>query len=369
MDLMNLRKTLKKYDILFSTFRKITDSAYRQNYWDYLSNSKVKPGKTIKKELSLIKDYWGCDPMIYFKYRLFEKDLTDEQLLDYIPPYYFYNIYLPGVYPDGKAFEIAKSKIRQNDFFALKGIDSPLKIAKVQSGVVYDNSGQSCTFERFVSLLKESDAKTFFMKPDDGRGGTGITRIEKNEGKISVGNNILDKQLFIKLTGKSDFIIQEGIVQRADFMSIYPHSVNTLRTVTQNFDGNPKIIAVVLRMGRNGLFVDNASTGGIFAFIDHETGLLSAEAHGLYDKKSYKIHPDTGFRFEGYRIPGWENIRQSILSVAALTPELPDVAWDITVTEQGIKVVEMNLYYGIDLLQRSFGGMRRRLNVTPPVIV
>lgn len=368
MDLMNLRKTLKKYDILFSTFRKITDRAYRQNYWDYLKNRKVKPGKIRKKELSLIKNYWGCDPMIYYKYRLFEKDLTNEQILDYIPPYFFYNIYIPAVYHDGKAFDIAKSKIRQNDFFASKGIDTPLKIASILSGSIYDRNGQTCNFDNLISFLEESDAENFFMKPDDGRGGRGISRIEKRNGKIMVEDNILDEQLLHRLTGKTNFIIQEGIVQRADFMNIYPHSVNTLRTVTQNFNGVPKIIAVVLRMGRNGLFVDNASSGGIFAFIDNETGLMSPEAQGLFDMKSYKTHPDTGFRFEGYTIPGWENIRQSILKIAASTPELPDVAWDITVTDKGIKVVEINLFYGIDLLQRSFGGMRRKLNVTPSVI-
>lgn len=368
MRLDYLRRALKKYDILFSTYRKLADKTYRINYIDYLRNKPLKSRETIRKEISMIRSYWNCDPMIYYKYRLYEKNLTGEELLDYIPPYFFYNVYIPSLYNEGDAMKIADSKIRQNDFFVSHDIPAPAKIATVISGQLSGRHGESSDFGNLLKDIRESAADLFFMKPDNGRGGKGIFRIEKRSGDILINGRTLEEKLFKTLVRNKDMIIQEGIVQRRDLMDIYPYSVNTLRTVTQNFNGNVKIIAVVLRMGRGGSYVDNISSGGIFAYIDIETGMLSPVARDLYDNEGYTAHPDTGFVFKGYKIPGWEEIKQSITGVAASAPELPDVAWDITLTDEGIKIIEINLYYGIDTLQRSFGGMRRKLNITPSVM-
>ncbi|HEX2920171.1 MAG TPA: sugar-transfer associated ATP-grasp domain-containing protein, partial [Bacteroidales bacterium] len=318
-----------------------------------------------KKELSLIRNYWDCDPMIYYMYRLFDRTLSEEELLDYIPPYFFYNKYLPSIYSDGKAFELASSKNKQHDFFNSKQINTPVRIAYVISGKLYDNKNGQSDFEKLVLDINNSDSRVFFMKPDDGRGGQGIFRIEKKSGKLFINSHVLTRKMFLSIIKNKNLIIQEGIIQRKDFMEIYSYSVNTLRTVTQNFNNCTRIIAVVLRMGRKGLFVDNISSGGIFVLVDHETGLLSPLAQGWLDKRKFEAHPDTGFRFDGYKIEGWDKIKESIIKMASSAPELPDIAWDVTVTDKGTMAIELNLNYGIDSLQRCIGGMRRKLNVKP----
>ena len=119
MKLIDVRGTLKRNRIVFSTYKKFTDNDYRSNLIDYLMKKDVKKRKTIKEEISLIKGYWRCDPMYYYRYRLYEKELTTEELLDYVPPYYFYNFYMPSMYDDSRR-NIADSKIRVHEFFVSK---------------------------------------------------------------------------------------------------------------------------------------------------------------------------------------------------------------------------------------------------------
>ena len=51
----------------------------------------------IRKEIKLCKDFWGCYPFHYFRYKLYEKnrEMTETELLDYVPEFFFYELFLP----------------------------------------------------------------------------------------------------------------------------------------------------------------------------------------------------------------------------------------------------------------------------------
>lgn len=362
MPYTNFRSAMKKNSLVFFTYKKLTDNFYRLAVTDYLIHNKAKTRDIIRDELDLIRRYWNCDPMHYYSYRLFEKQLSQEELLDYVPPYLFYNFYVPSIYDD-VMIRKAASKININEYFISRGISTPDEVAVIIKGRII-KGGVEISYGSFTDILKNSRAGKFFMKPDLGKGGKGIQLIEKAGKALLINKKELSEKVFRELAGKNDFIVQESLVQRKDIAEIYPGSVNTLRVITQNFNSAPRIPVITLRMGRNGAFVDNCSSGGISLGVDPETGQLDKYAIDTDNNVKFDSHPDTGIRFEGFIIKDWQKIRNRILEFAQRTSEFPDVGWDIAIVENGITAIEFNLNYGLDM-QGVVGGMRRLLNIDP----
>lgn len=363
MKITEIRAGLKKNSLVFFTYKKLTDDLYRSGYADYILKKQVKSKEIIREELGLMEEYWRCDPMAYFRYRLYEKKLSREELLDYIPPYYFYNYYVPSIYSEQKIRDAA-SKILMNDYLTSRQVNVPVLVAIVTAGKIL-SAGKQTGYNGLIRKLRKSDSAVFFMKPEIGRGGKGIFRIEKIGMEFFINDEIMSHEYFMKLTVKQNYIIQEGVIQRSDLMKIYPFSVNTIRILTQNFDNNPVISAAVFRVGRRGTFVDNASSGGISMNVDLETGKIASHAMDIENNIKFERHPDTGFSFEGFAFAGWQEICREILCFASKTPEFPEIGWDIAITQDGIKAIEINLNYGIDLHQGIGAGLRRKLNIVP----
>ncbi len=77
---------------------------------------------------------------------------------------------------------------------------------------------------------------------------------------------------------KRNYIIQTGVKQAAALNEIYPDSINTFRIITENFSGQPRIVAALLRIGQSGSYVDNFTQGGIALGIDLESGQALKQA-------------------------------------------------------------------------------------------
>lgn len=365
MKISDLKQRLKKNKLLFFTYKKLTDRDYLSNYKDYLISSNSKPIDVVEKEMAQIREFWKCDPMHYYRYRLYEKALSYEELIDYIPSYYFYNYHMHSLYGNHD-MPVTESKIRLAEYFAEKKIVTAVPVAVLKKGkILTPVSGAEMTFSELIRAFLFSGSDKFFVKPDRGRGGKGIFTIIRIWGRVYVGNQALNERLFEEKFNNGDFIIQESLIQRSDISSINPTSVNTLRVITQFVAGSYRISAVVLRIGRNNSFVDNSSQGGISVNIDIETGKFSPYAFTEHTTERLEKHPDTGFIFDGFVLKGWDKIKNDILEYASRTPEFPELGWDIAILEDGIAVIELNINYGIDHLQCCIGGMRRKLNINP----
>ncbi len=353
---------LKRNKIIFFSYRKWTSKFYKESIKEFNNNNFQKTQKQIKDELKLIEEYWGCDPMHYFRYRLFIKDLTKEELLDYIPPYYFYNNYLKYIY-NNMDLKMYESKIFLGDLFKEKDIKTPRTIAIVKKKILYNSKGQIIDFNMLIDILSQSKEQKFFLKPDNGKGGKGIKIIIGKIDNYFVKDNVSKKKFIKKILMKNDCIIQEAIIQRKDISKINNSSVNTLRIITQNRDKKIMMPVAVMRMGRKESFVDNSAQGGISIDINTNTGYLNDIAYEEYGCKSFKQHPDSNFVFKGFCISGWSAIKNKVLKYANKIPELEEIAWDIAIGVDDIYVIEVNINYGIDHLQCTAGGMRRVLGL------
>ena len=202
-------------------------------------------------------------------------------------------------------------------------------------------------FHRDVLLIQEvSDKESFLaflrkhnpclLKPLQLSGGKGIELVEYSSDETA--EELLTTQL-----NKGSFLMEEIIQQDPDMAKFHPQSVNTIRYTTFFHRGKLTRIQAVFRVGIGSSFVDNASSGGIYALVDTETGTILTPARSWNDcNKRYITHPDTGVLFPGTVIPKWDELNQILEKVVRVLPEQKQVGWDFALSNKGWVIVEAN---------------------------
>ena len=194
------------------------------------------------------------------------------------------------------------------------------------------------------------------IKPVNDFGGHGIQIVSVNDQS--------PEEIWNRVSGQFPFILEELIVQAPEMNAFYPHAVNTIRYNTFFHEGKLTRLQAVFRIGRGGSVVDNATSGGIYALVDTETGRILGPARS--DLCEYfECHPDTGAKFEGSLIPRWNELNALLEELVRVVPEQKQVGWDFALSEKGWVMVEGNttpalqsfdLDHGLrPLLKGSFG--------------
>ncbi len=368
--LARIRQRLKETDWIYALKARLTDNDYRTGKKASATSHKSKA--QMDSEKSMLRAYWGVTPLQYYIYRLANRDLTDEELRDYIPSAYFYNTYFRDRYtPD--QFKRLSSKRCLYDIFKERGIPTPEVLAVIRNKqMIQEGNGRDKAYAGNTLQLLENEfhaGDRIFLKPDDGKGGAGIiSAIRTSSGwEIEEGTPVTTETLLGRLHRRATYVVQKGLKQHQDLDRINSSSINTLRVVMQRQQdsGKARIAAVALRMGRDKKHVDNSAQGGVSVFIDPLTGTFAPKAYTEHTHEEFDRHPDSGYVFSGSSIPGWHMISRQIIEYSEKFPELKDWAWDVALLPEGICMIELNPWYGIEHLQCTGGGMRRVLNVYP----
>jgi hypothetical protein len=336
----------------------------------YKKSTKKKPTTQIKREIKLCKKFWGCYPVHYFRYNLFleTKKLSQNQLINYIPEYFFYNIFLPH-YDSYKYKTVLEDKIFTDQIFKSLQIPTPPNICYLIKNNMYDNNYKKTEFKKIENIIKDMGIENIIMKPVYGGGGRGINIFKiNNNNKHKTKNGIFFDESFLKKKGSErDYILQAGIKQNKFLSKIYANSINTIRIITQNFFNNVNIIFCILRMGRDGREIDNFSQNGICVEINKNTGELCKHAASKQCEYFFE-HPNSKFIFENKKIPQWNKIKNLVKYWAQKLPKFTYLGWDIALSNNGPLVIEVNLGFGLDGIQILAGGMRNDFQIENPKI-
>ncbi len=339
----------------------------KEALWKYKHCSQKKPSGQIKKETEALRKYWGCYPLHYFRYGLYrtDKNLPMETLLDYIPEFFFYRLFL-SYYDDDKYSIILNDKNIMEELFRAVNIAQPDTLAKIINGGLYDREQQPLYFEDLQEKLAAKGYKRIFLKPVDGQGGYGIKVFHLNhENRYMCGGHDLWDTISEIQKNKRDFILQKGIIQHPELAAIYPNSVNTFRIATENIGGEVRIVCSVLRMGKDGREVDNACQDGIVLGIDIDGG--KCRDYAITERGAvFFSHPDTRFGFKGHTFTHWDEIKTFAIESARKLPQFTYLGWDIALTSEGPAAIETNMGFGLDLYQMSLGGLRDNFRITEP---
>jgi hypothetical protein len=197
-----------------------------------------------------------------------------------------------------------------------------------------------------IDMISDFEMDAFCKKnvPYGGGMHSNILKLKIQDGTISLNDKVVTIQEFKKFIGNGKWIIQERIKNQNSKFAVFHHqSINTIRIVTVKKGEDVHVIGSFLRIGVNGSYTDNSSSGGISCGIHLENGSL--EKYGLFKPEfgtKCDRHPNTGIIFENYKIPKWGEIVEYVKRAHMLFYGLHSIGWDVAVTDDGIMIIEGN---------------------------
>lgn len=358
-------KNLKKSKLIFNVHEWICGYKDIRDKRAEYAGHEFKSDKKISREKKLVKDYWHCGTFHYERYGLAFKNLSDEQILDYVPTYY-HHVTLERAH---KGIDTVKydNKLTQAKLFAERGIPSAETIGIYHNGIcksVLDD--KEIDFEKeIIACINDSNRK-IFLKEAGANGGFGIFVLKKVNGDFVINGEKADfKQLYDKLEKDKYYVVQKGIIQTRQLSSINETSVNTLRIVAIKEGDVMKLKTCNLRMGRSGKEVDNNGQKGMGVQVDIKDGSLAETATARIGGGTFYKHPDSNVIFKGFKIDKWDEVFEKTEEIASKLIDFKNVGLDVALTDDGPILVEFNFRYGIEQQQVVFGGVRTSLNIYP----
>lgn len=209
----------------------------------------------------------------------------------------------------------------------------------------------------FLSSKKSS----FILKPAESRGGgQGVHLVTISNKQINVDNKQLEADEFREfLTQLDNYIAVDFIEPNKYAKEMYARTSNTMRITTVRDGDKILIVDGFHRIGTSKSFpVDNYSSGGIYAAINLDTGELTY-GKTIFDNTHIIYHPDSNFKIEGFKIPNWHEISETIKGWHSKLIQYDFLAWDIEINEEGKPfVIEINR--GSDLNHQQIFPQRKR---------
>jgi hypothetical protein len=244
----------------------------------------------------------------------------------------------------------------------------------------FSGRGRCVSPEVLQARLLEAGGQ-YVVKPEDGLRGQDLFLLECGEGGLvrqrGPAAEPFDLPAYLKrlhAASASPTLFERRLPQAPFWDALFPGSANTVRVLTLWTPGEsrPFVAAAVQRIGTaDTVPADHWTGGGVCAPVDPETGRLGAGRQypirgGRADpvrSGAVDHHPETGAAIRDAVLPGWPDIRDTVLRAAGSLPFNPMCGWDVMVHESGTPVIlEGNGNSGISLLQ-VHGGLLRDARV------
>lgn len=215
-------------------------------------------------------------------------------------------------------------------------------------------------FYAFADLLNKK--KILTCKPCLSRWGEGFMKVEVKEEKYYInGNHYPVLEFMAEILSLNDYIITEYVQQHSYAQAVHPESVNTIRMLcVWDYDAQTFFLARCFhRFGTRQSVVDNLKSGnGIVVCIDPETGTLINKMLVSNEKKQYRReillkHPDTDVVFSGIQIPHWQSMKEKIIEISNRISFIKYMGYDVVMTPDSFKILEINSKSDIVALQLS----------------
>lgn len=200
------------------------------------------------------------------------------------------------------------------------------------------------SLEEFMAFVEKYGSVA--LKPQLSSWGIGFIKMSWDELRAVEDKEALFEDLVSKKYLAEQFIESDPALAR-----FHPESLNTIRVITFTNGDRFQVFGCGLRVGNNGLHVDNAHGGGIFCEMDPETGRIMT--HGLDEHGNYyERHPMTGVPFMGEQIPYWDEIVDLCRRASHTLPCLKVVGWDVAILPGGkLELIEGNHNPGMNIVQ------------------
>lgn len=244
--------------------------------------------------------------------------------------------------------------LARNKYFAHKimengGIRKPELYAYYHPGCRCKGNEMAGNAEELCGILQEKKVSKCVVKTTESSHGDNVTVITSIEYKDREALLHLYNGTICKLScfiGKEPLLFESLVEQTEQMNALNATSVNTVRFMTALYpDGEARLIATFIKIGRAGKCVDNAGAGGnVDACVDTETGTLqyAIQYDGWRNIRNIDSHPDSKSPINGITIENWDTIKKEVLRFHQAFPYIKAAGWDIAITEQGPVAIEVN---------------------------
>lgn len=215
-------------------------------------------------------------------------------------------------------------------------VKQPDTIVRNIGGLFFDDSYKQIS--KKDTLKKIALEAEVIVKPSQESGsGRGIQFI-KGEQVPEIKKLLLDRT-------QKDYIVQRLVKQHPALERVHEGSLNTIRICTILLDDGVHVLSSVLRMGVAKSRIDNVTAGGISASIK-DGGKLDKYAYTYYTGERFEKHPQ-GLVFEGYEVPSFDKVIETVKVLAQTIGCFRLVSWDMGVGADGsVILIEANMRKG-----------------------
>lgn len=217
----------------------------------------------------------------------------------------------------------------------------------------YSDQGRTSNdLQSTIAILKKESVCTCVIKATEDSHGNNVFAVKNVEYTDDDAILTLLDNATIKLSnvlGKTALVFEEIIYQSAQFEKFNKTSVNTVRFMTCLYpNGEAKVIATFIKIGRDGAFVDNAGSGGnVDAGVEVSSGKIYDPIifKGFRETVNIDKHPDSKEQLANVVIENWDKVCAEVCRFQQSMPFVKAVGWDIAITDDGPKVIEMNDFW------------------------
>ena len=328
----------------------------------YLRSDRRKPlSLQIREGARLWREY-GHFPYQYFKHRLYRQECRQD-ITSYVPPLLLRR-YRDRLNPE-PAREMTLNKLLYTQRMQGAGLPVVPILATIGTeGWIRDTDEKQLSYDELIRRLAERGLQEIFLKPTHGCEGRGARKLAVQSGALRYENEALTERSFFRLLFSGSeyrvFLLQPAVQQHRLLAQMNPSSVNTVRIDALRLDdGSIRSSGAFFRLGNGRDCVDNVSAGGYHIRVDLQTGQLDPYAFGhlKYGIRQYEVHPVSGYRFAGVRLPFWTDLPPLLQAgMNALTP-LCYLGWDVAFTEKGLILMEASAEHDLFVFQSAIGGL------------
>jgi alpha-L-glutamate ligase-like protein len=222
----------------------------------------------------------------------------------------------------------------------------------------------------FYDFLANNHHENFVIKPNRGHVGKGILIVKNRVGKrfITPSGRALElsqmtehirritKGRFSRFNSDSA-LIEEHINPHKNLRNLYYNGLLDIRVIC--FLGFPVMAMARLPTGRS-VGKANLHRGAIGAALSLSSGEIF---HAMNNRKSITMHPNTKFKFIGFKFPKWPEILKLAVR-AQIISGLGFTGIDICIDEKrGPLIMEVNKYPGLEIQIANQAGLLARLRL------
>lgn len=292
---------------------------------------------TQKKE---IQQYYNSHfgRSISLKWHEYYKSVNHLYSPEYIPTYLYYTKIYPKL-NDTRMMVVYSDKNMIDKL--IPGVNIPKTYIKNINGYYYINGKPSSEEDAYFLCNNLNDA--IIKHSIDTCQGKSVSRFSSHDGKVILNRKEETSiDVLLRSYGK-DYIVQEAIQQSPTMSLLNPTSLNTVRIMTYKRVSDVVVLFSVVRMGRTGSVVDNASAGGLYCGVNLD-GTLKPDAYTL-SPFSRTDKSDNGIYFKNFRINKFEEMKALAISMHNELPYAKIIGWDLSLDiNDNIVLVEINAH-------------------------